>query len=191
MIEPVRGIVLMALVAACSFRAPHEVAAGHDADVTTDDGARPDAPDAPPDAPPPDFHLRIEVLVDGRSNLIVQGTTVQWQHYQFAAPGRLDFVMEPTTLNGTPWFPIWPDEPTIENRDCNGCMSSIGQLAAGVPGVPSVPSTTTLTEVQVRRPQQILQEPTAANDYTLIVEITDVGEIGGAPYIVEVDVAVN
>ena len=38
--------------------------------------------------------------------------------------------------------------------------------------MPRVPSTTTLTEVQVRRAQGIVQMPSAANDYELIVLIT-------------------
>ena len=112
---------------------------------------------------------------------------MHWQHYVFAAPGRWQSVIEPTRLNGTAWFPTWADIPTIENRDCNGCLSSTHDLPISVP---RAASTTTLTEVQVRRAQRIVQAPAAGNDYTLIVEITDQGVGNGAQYIVDVDVDV-
>ena len=54
-----------------------------------------------------------------------------------------------------------------------------------------MPSTTTLTEVQTRRAQGIVQAPSAANDYELIVLISDYMVGGSAAYIVDVDVVVN
>lgn len=178
------GVLVVALIAGCSFQVdagPGQAGGGPDAFGS-------DGFDAAVDASPQDFHLRIEVLVDGSSFLFVKGTTLHWQHFVYAAPGRWQGVIEPTLLDGTPWFPTWPDQPTTENRDCNGCLSSTYELPIGVP---RVPSTTTITEVQVRRSQRIVQAPAAANDYTLIAEITDQGVGNGAQYIVELDVKVD
>ena len=48
--------------------------------------------------------LDVSAYIDGRDDLIIQGNTLQWNHFDFAAPGRLDGVNDPTiittTLNG-------------------------------------------------------------------------------------------
>ncbi|MBL9020249.1 MAG: hypothetical protein JNL83_39050 [Myxococcales bacterium] len=189
------GAVLLAgALSACSF----EVAGSRTVDAAGDRDAAggPDGSPVTPDAPDPapqSFHLRIEALIDGESHLHIKGTTVWWQHYIYAAPGRWDadgaapWDIAPVKLNGVDWLPTWPDQPTPENRSCNGCLSNATQLAVGVP---RVPSTVTWTEVQTRRAQGITQYPSAANDWELIVLISDYGVGGAAPYIVDVDATV-
>lgn len=169
------------MLGACSFRLDLVSEAAPDAAVT-------------PDAPPQDFHLRIEALIDGESHLVIRGTTLHWRHFQFAAPGRWDqdggspWTRLPTRLDGADWLPAWPDQPTPENRDCNGCESSTTELAVGVP---RAPSTVRIMEVQTRRAQGVVQMPSAANDWELIVLVSDVGVGGAAPYILEIDVVVG
>jgi len=51
--------------------------------------------------------LRIETLIDGRSQLIVRANTSQWFHLDCAAPGRHLFRNEPTVINEVDWFPVW------------------------------------------------------------------------------------
>ena len=126
--------------------------------------------------------------MDGRSNLILSGTSARWHHIEFAAPGREQFVNLPTKLGATDWFPQWPDIPDAENRDCN-CDSSV---FTDLPlAIPRAPSTTKLTITQVRRMPSVLQMPSDANDYTLIVEITDVGFGGSSWDIIDIDVTPN
>jgi len=179
-------------VAACGFSAevkPLDVAIDA-ADETSVDASSTSSPDA---GKPPDFHLRIEAMIDGESYLHIKGTMVWWENRIFAAPGRWDadgaapWDVRPITFNGTQWLPTWPDVPSSENRDCM-CLSSKTQLAVGVP---QVPSTTTWKEVQVRRAQGIIQYPMASNGWELIVLISDYMVGGAAPYIVEVDSKVN
>jgi hypothetical protein len=173
--------LLVAWVAGCGFApAPVVGQALHD----IDGGIASDA-DA---APPQPFHLRVAALIDGESHLIIHGTTLHWQHFDFAAPGRWNFVKDPIGLNGADWYPDWPDVPDSENRDCGGCMSSSTELPIGVP---RAPATATWTEVQTRRAQGIVQQPSAANDYELIVLISDKGVTGAAEYIVDIDVTPN
>src|SRR5262245_37440174 len=117
-----RVVPLLLLLAACRFdhgRGARDGGQPEPPDVATDAG-----PDAAIDVPPPpNFHLHVEAWMDGRSNLIIKGTSVHWHHFQFAAPGRELFVNKPTILDTYQWFPTWPDIPDAENRDCN-CDSS-------------------------------------------------------------------
>jgi hypothetical protein len=48
-----------------------------------------------------------------------------------------------------------------------------------------------LTITQARRMPSVLQMPAAANDYTLIVELTDVGASGSSWHILDIDVTPN
>ena len=78
------------------------------------------------DAPEAAIHVR--AYVDGRSHLSIKGNTVQWLHLDNAAPGRLnDYPIindHPTFIDEVSWMPVWPDESTMENRDC-GCKSEV------------------------------------------------------------------
>src|SRR5262245_14685661 len=85
---------------------------------------------------PPSFHLRVEALIDGESQLYIKNNTVHWKHFIYAAPGRWNFVIGSIKLNGVDWFPTWPDVPDTENRDCNGCESSATTLPITVPHAP-------------------------------------------------------
>ena len=61
-------------------------------------------------------YLTVRALIDGRSQLVVNGNDVFWHHFDFAAPGRHEGANEPTLINSETWFPEWPDFPTQENR---------------------------------------------------------------------------
>ncbi len=121
--------------------------------------------------------LMVSAYIDGRSRLILQRDTVHWHHLDFAAPGRLDFVNEPTFLNGEAWFPTWPDVPNAENRDCN-CDSSTFK---GTPPLAAKPQAVELSVVQARNTVFIVQHPDQSNNHTLIVEFDD-NPPGGADW---------
>lgn len=91
--------------------------------------------------------LNVRALIDGRSQLIVQGNTVHWHHLDDAAPGCWEGANEPTYLNGIAWYPIWPDIPDPENRDCD-CDSS---TYVGVPTLARQDQTVSLTLVIVQK----------------------------------------
>jgi hypothetical protein len=127
---------------------------------------------------------RIEALIDGRSQLILQDNTAQWYHLDFAAPGRHEFRNDPTVINGVEWFPLWPDIPDEENRDCN-CYSDV--FTGLYPPLPSEDFTVKLKPVRSRSETQIIQEPANENDYTLIIEFDDNAPGGSDSYIVELE----
>lgn len=115
--------------------------------------------------------LKVRAFVDGRSQLIIAGNMLHWRHLDFAAPGRhYDAeVSQPTYLNQTAWMPVWPDLPDTENRDCY-CDSSSYQF---IPSLAGAEDQVRLDVVQARGAVSILQQPSAANEYTLIIELDD------------------
>jgi hypothetical protein len=130
--------------------------------------------------------IRISAWIDGRSQLILKGNTAQWHHLEANAPGREGGVTEPTIINGVDWFPVWPGDPGDPlNHSCN-CFSDVFD---GVnPPLPSQDMTVVLREIQVRQEVSVIQQPSAANDYTLIIEFNDNQPGGAAWYTVEFDV---
>ena len=129
--------------------------------------------------------MRISAWIDGRSQLILKGNTAQWHHFDANAPGREGGVTEPTIINGINWFPVWPGDPGDPNNNSCDCDSD---LFNGVrPPLPDEDMTVVLREIAVREEVSIIQQPSAGNDYTLIIEFND-NEPGGADwYTVEFD----
>jgi hypothetical protein len=121
--------------------------------------------------------LNVQALIDGKSQLVIQGNNVWWHHIEAAAPGRHSGANDPTVLNGHNWFPSWPDIPDAENRDC-GCNSSEYHGLS-----PALASDETPVEITVIKPGPgerpegtlvwVVEQPSASNGYTAIVEFDD------------------
>ncbi len=131
--------------------------------------------------------VHILAEIDGRSRLILAGDTAQWQHYDFAAPGRIDcdtgYPIEPTYLEGSPWWPQWADLPDCENRDCGGCTSEV--LTGLAPALPLSDYQGLLTPIQARGSVAIVEQPSSANGYRVVLEFNDNGWGGADWYEVE------
>jgi hypothetical protein len=124
--------------------------------------------------------IRVEAWIDGTSQLHIQGNTAQWHHFDYSAPG-LEGGNFPTIINYLAWFPTWPGSP----YNCSGCVSSV---FTGVnPSLNAVDQTVGLNIIQARDSVSIVQQPAAANNYTLIVEFDDNGPGGADWYIIELD----
>ncbi len=124
--------------------------------------------------------IRVEAYIDGRSQLILKGGTAQWQHFDYGAPGYDDNL--PTRINGRSWYPEWSGDP----RDCNGCYSGI--FTGVSPALSAVDQTVTVNAIQAREDWAIVQQPSAGNDYTLILGFDDNSAGGGAWYVLDLDV---
>ena len=139
---------------------------------------------------------RLHILneIDGRSRLIVNNFRAFYHHDDFAAPGRLNYHgecqehdpdcaqrPEPTFINGDEWMPDWPGEG--ENRDCH-CESS--EYFAPWPLVPQSESQVSLNVIQARHVVRIVEEPSAENGYTFVIEFDDNPPGGDDWYEVEV-----
>jgi hypothetical protein len=137
---------------------------------------------------PREIIIDIVADIDGRSQLILRGNTAQWHHLDWAAPGREEFTDFPTTINAVDWYPIWPDVPDAENRDCD-CLSDV--FTGVAPDLPAQPMEIGLEILGVDRPDTpwedygtvaIVQFPMSENDFTTILEFDDNGPIGSAFY---------
>jgi hypothetical protein len=131
----------------------------------------------------PEKVITIEALIDGRSWLILQKNTARWYHLDFAAPGRHEFVNVPTLINGEEWFPVWPDVPDAENRDCQ-CYSSIFK---GVkPGLHRNKLPVEINVLQGRGTVSIVEYPSKENNNALIIEFDDNPYGGPVTYEIEI-----
>jgi len=120
-----------------------------------------------------DASLLVRAYVDGRSRLVLRGSSVRWRHMDWSAPGRWRGADEPTTLNDTLWVPAWPDRSLgRENKDCN-CESSSFPLSPML-AAPSVGAT--VVKRAGRGPVEIVQQPLPINGLELVVEIMDPAE---------------
>lgn len=115
--------------------------------------------------------LKVRAFVDGRSQLIIQGNTIYWHHFDFEAPGRWRFGggSKPTYLNQSVWEPTWPDIPDSTNEFCD-CDSSSYYC---FPYLASKKQSVLLQVVEGRGSVHIVQQPDTDNDFTLIIELDD------------------
>jgi hypothetical protein len=113
--------------------------------------------------------IKIRAFIDGRDQIIIKGSTIQWLHYTYAAPGRLSLQKLPTYLNDVAWYPDWPDIPNAENRQ--KCYSSV--YSDLIPALPSSAEFYYLTKISGTGGMFIAQQPRDTNKYTLIIEFDD------------------
>jgi hypothetical protein len=123
----------------------------------------------PTSMPPDTATLSVRAYIDGSSYLVIQGDVVYWHHTGSDAPGRTSGPYQPTYLNGEAWYPSWPDVPDSRNRDCD-CHSS---TYVGIPYLAPRGQVVSLGIVQARHRVTIIQQPSVANGYTLIVDFDD------------------
>lgn len=112
---------------------------------------------------------------DGRDWLLLQGSTIQWQHWDHNVPGVEDGHNDPTyistTLDGVPvltdypWMPGWP------GGTGSGAYSSV--FTGLDPALPVVDMFVTLELLQVRWSASLIEYPSASNGYMTTVELDD------------------
>ena len=129
----------------------------------------------PAPAAPQSHGLQVRAWIDGRSQLVLDGATAHWEHFDFAAPGRLECNLgaevQPTFMEDDAWYPVWPDWPDCENRDCGGCSSSTyTRLHDPLPDAEYFPE---LQAVVGRGFCVLVEWPTAANGYRTVIEFND------------------
>jgi hypothetical protein len=91
------------------------------------------APSAAPSPAPTSRTIDVRAWIDGRSDLVFDGSEVHWHHYDFVAPGRWpDGAPLPTYIDNYAWFPTWPDVPDAKNFACNCDSSDLFQLSQPV-----------------------------------------------------------
>jgi len=142
------------------------------------------------------IHVEIEIqcYVDGRDLLIIDDGTLQWDHRDWNAVGRPWGRNDPTTIttrlnsvvvmDGVDWFPEWSEPPPAEIMSPE--LSSI--FTGLLPPVPDAPMVVTLTRIQARAGLSILQTPSEANGYSIIVDFNDNSRSGADWYHAKLDI---
>lgn len=133
------------------------------------------------------YTLDIRAGFDGRDQLLIQGNTVQWQHFDWDAVGMHGGIGGPNAptyltsaaMGTVAWQPSWPSGTGW------GAYSSV--YTGLTPALPGLAQTVTLTPIEVRSGAYIVQQPSAENGYTLRVEFNDNGPGGAAWYEVGLD----
>jgi cytoskeletal protein CcmA (bactofilin family) len=132
--------------------------------------------------------IRVEALIDGRSQLTLSGSTAQWDHFHFHLPGKADGRDEPTIINGIDWFPIWAGDCSTcvlnVDPDCSTCSSNM--FNSVVPNLPLEAMTVDLKIIESRDQVSLVQLPDSSNSYTLIIEFDDNLPPGAEWYIVDI-----
>ncbi len=116
--------------------------------------------------------IRIQAYIDGKSTIVLQGNGIHWYHLDYSAPGREDFVNNPTIIKTNlwkDWYPQWPDSFGYEVRDCH-CSSS---TYTAIPALAKQTQTVSLKITNARGTVTILKQPTASNKYLFVVEFND------------------
>nr|AFI78505.1 serine proteinase precursor protein [uncultured bacterium ws156A7] len=132
------------------------------------------------------IEIQVEAYIDGRDQLILQGNTAQWHHFDAIVVRSAPTIIS-TTLNGhvmldrLEWYPEWPDAsgPTdpLQNVDTHSLAEDI--LA---PALPNTSMDVALEIIESREAMEIIQSPSAANDYTTVLEFDDIITGGAAWY---------
>jgi hypothetical protein len=137
-----------------------------------------------PTSQPAEVTVTVRALIDGRSQLRLKGFTARWQHFDWSAPGVHGGQYEPTYIDGVAWHPNW------DNSDIDPEVripKSMSDAFDGLnPPIPAAPMTVTLQKIRCRENASIVQEPTADNDFTTVVEFNDDATPGSTWYEVKV-----
>jgi hypothetical protein len=125
--------------------------------------------------------IKVGAHVDGRDQLIIQGNTYQWHHFDYAAVGRSYGSNTPTVLEVPEgrglWTPNWPEPVPAEIRHeaYSSALSGFGH---------PLPSSATRWHVEKFAglgSVHVVAQPSAANQYKLVVEFND-NPIGGPSF---------
>jgi hypothetical protein len=124
----------------------------------------------------------INAWIDTTDYLFIHGSTLQWEHKTSGSPAGTHMGPEPTiintTLDGTAvmtavnWNQTWPDP-----LPADAFSSTITLLDPTLLADDSLDAS--VVKISGRGSLSIFQQPTAANDETLIVQFTD-GSAGAA-----------
>lgn len=106
--------------------------------------------------------LRVRVQIDGQSQLVIKKDRIYWHHVQWLRPGLWQ-GNEPTMIGGYAWYPFWTDNIGFNPGD-SVALKVYTEFSTNGVG---------LLIHSARGNVSIKQQPTPANDFTLVVEFLD------------------
>ena len=129
--------------------------------------------------------IEIQAHIDGRDHLLVKGDTMQWHHLDYAAVGREAGSNSPTLIGGLisssytlkSWLPDWPELPPANIR-----FEAYSSVLHGVqPPIPTDGVPWQVEKIFGRGRVDIVEQPNAANGFTLVLEFDD-NRFGGSAF---------
>jgi RNA polymerase sigma factor (sigma-70 family) len=135
-------------------------------------------PSSTSSSPSPRNTIHVQAYIDGRSRLCVSGNTVHWSSLEYDPPGKQGNAERPTLINGQKWYPAWSSLPV-------GTLSVSDNYKQLTPPLPRAAVTVSVNPINARGKVWVVQQPSAGNDYTLIVEFDDSAPSGAASYTVD------
>lgn len=144
----------------------------------------------------------IQAYIDEHNQMIISGNTLYWTNlidpcdcYYGAAVGRWNSNNLPTIistmynsqtiLSGINWYPTWPEPPPAE-ANYSASSSLFTRLSPSLPANGNM--SVSLIPIEARGTVTLVQSPSAANNYALIVEIYD-PQAGAAWYHIQLVVS--
>lgn len=131
------------------------------------------------------YELEVSAWIDGYSQLLIQGSTVQWHNLSWNVPGKEDGHNDPTNLTTADmgvyaWYPSWPGGTAWDqwSDQFSGLDKPLSTTVAQTVG---------FTAVAPRENAFISQHPSAINGYQLIVDFDDHNSGGAAWYTVRLN----
>lgn len=103
------------------------------------------------------------VQIDGRSRLTISTSQIIWDHLSYGRPGTMGGSF-PTLLNGYGWMPNWPATP----NGSPGLSSPLTDVS-----IKFSTNGVSLSQQAGRTAVTIVQQPSADNAFTLVVEFDD------------------
>jgi probable HAF family extracellular repeat protein len=126
------------------------------------------------------YSLKVKAWIDGESQLVIQKNTVYWHNLSANAPGYeaqtkpLPTYLTTAQMGTVAWHPTgWSNGTYGDTTSAPFTKLKLPLAAAG--------QTVKVTPISVRGNFTIAQQPTAANDYTLILDFDD-KSLGGADW---------
>ncbi len=124
--------------------------------------------------------IEISAFIDGKSELIIEDSTMYWHHSAFAAPGRWSNNDHPTIVNGVSWQPTWPLAGRNDFCDCES--SSITGILPPLSGLTDI----SLNIASGRGPVSLLEAPSPLNGHRMEIEFDDYYYGGATWYNIEI-----
>ena len=136
-----------------------------------------------------DQFIQIGAHVDGRDRLIITGDTLRWHHFDYAAVGRHAGANSPTVIDvpafHTEWIPDWKELPPAEIR----FEAFSSTFTAPSPLFQPEAALWHATKFAGPGEVHILEQPSAANQFRLVLEFNDNDILGSSFYVVRLSTA--
>lgn len=138
--------------------------------------------------------ITIEALIDGRDLLIIRDGSLQWDHRDFAAPGRHLGRNRPTVvttevdgdvvMDRVEWFPSWSRSAPAEIRRPERSRAFV----ALKPELCETPMSVRLIPVKARWSLKLVGRPSASNGHAIILDFNDNRRDGSTVYVAKVEI---